>query len=101
MYAVIFRSVRTPDWEELYQEHSAKMESLVKNINGYISHHGHRDSDTREGVTISYFESLEAIQEWREHPEHKATQELGKSHFYERYEIEVVKVEREYGWVRE
>lgn len=99
MYAVIFRSVRTANSEELYQEHSAKMEKLVKTIKGYISHHGQRDPQTREGVTISYFESLEAIKTWREHPEHKVTQELGRTHFYEHYEVKVVKVEREYEWV--
>ena len=75
------------------------MENLVKSIKGYISHQGLRDPQTREGVTISYFESLEAIKTWREHPEHKETQELGRTHFYEHYEVKVVKVEREYEWV--
>jgi heme-degrading monooxygenase HmoA len=98
MYAVIFRSIRTPDFEELYQEHSTRMEVLVKSIKGYISHHSQRDSDTKEGITIAYFDSLEAIQVWRDHPEHKATQELGRTHFYESYDVKVVKVEREYKW---
>ena len=99
MYAVIFHSVRTAHSEELYQEHSAKMENLVKSVKGYISHQSQRDAQTREGVTISCFESLEAIKTWREHPEHKETQELGRTHFYENYEVKVVKVEREYEWV--
>ena len=98
MYAVIFRSVRTTHSEELYQEHSEKMESLVKSMKGYISHHSQLDAITREGVTISYFDSLEAIKAWRDHPDHKATQELGRTHFYEHYEVKVVKVEREYEW---
>jgi heme-degrading monooxygenase HmoA len=98
IYAVIFRSIRTEHSEDLYQEHAAKMEKLVKNIKGYISHHGQRDPITREGITISYFESLEAIKEWRENAEHQLTQELGRTHFYESYEVKIVKVEREYQW---
>ena len=98
MYAVIFHSIRTADFEELYKEHSIKMATLVKDIKGYISHYSQRDPETREGVTVAYFESLESIKEWREHPEHKQTQELGRTHFYSWYEVQVVKVEREYDW---
>ena len=53
------------------------MEELVKTIPGYLSHYSHRDPVSRSGVTISYFESLEAIKTWREHPEHKEVQRLG------------------------
>ena len=98
MYAVIFRSIRNADFEELYQEHSARMEALVKSIKGYISHHSHRDPETREGITVSYFESLESIKEWREHPEHRVSQEFGRTHFYSWYQFEIVKVERKYDW---
>ena len=101
MYAVIFHSIRTTHSEDLYQEHSKKMEELVKSISGYISHHSQRDSKTKEGITVSYFESLEAINKWREHPEHKKTQELGRTTFYSWYEIDLVKVERKYDWTLE
>jgi heme-degrading monooxygenase HmoA len=74
------------------------MENLVKSISGYISHYSQRDAQTREGITVAYFDSLEAIKVWREHPEHKATQELGRTHFYESYDVKVVKVEREFRW---
>lgn len=100
MYAVIFRSVRTPHFEALYQEHSSRMETLVKSIKGYINHHSQRDAQTREGITISYFDSLKAIKAWRDHPEHRATQELGRTHFYESYDVKVVKVDQEYEWVK-
>ena len=98
MYAVIFRSIRTQNYEDLYQEHAEKMEKLVKEIKGYLGHHSHRDPNTREGLTISYFDSLDSIRTWREHPEHLKTQELGRKYFYESYEIKVVKVERAYEW---
>ena len=67
-------------------------------ICSYISHYSHRDPISRSGVTISYFESLEAIKTWRENPEHKEVQELGRELFYSWYEIQVVKVDRQYEW---
>ena len=97
-YAVIFRSIRTSEHNELYESHSQKMEELVKTIPGYLSHYSHRDPVSRSGVTISYFESLEAIKTWREHPEHKEVQRLGRELFYSWYEIQVVKVDRQYEW---
>ena len=40
----------------------------------------------------------ESIKIWRENHEHIKVQELGKSHFYSWYEIQVVKVERGYSY---
>jgi heme-degrading monooxygenase HmoA len=74
------------------------MEELVKQVPGFISSFSHRDPITRGGVTVAYFESLESIKAWRENHEHMKVQELGKSHFYSWYEIQVVKVERGYEW---
>lgn len=98
MYAVIFRSLRTSHSDDLYQEYSEKMEELVKSIDGYIGHHGQRDPKTRLGITISYFDSREAIKKWREHPDHVATQELGRTTFYLWYEVKVVEVQQMYDW---
>ena len=98
MYAVIFRSIRTDHSEDLYKQHSDQMESLVKEIPGYISHFSHRDPSTDIGVTVSYFESKEAIKLWREHPQHQTTQALGRSHFYSWYQIQIVKVEDDREW---
>lgn len=93
---MIFRSIRTNSHNELYESYSQKMEELVKTIPGYLSHYSHRDPVSRSGVTISYFESLEAIKTWREHPEHKEVQRLGRELFYSWYEIQVVKVDKQY-----
>lgn len=99
MYAVIFRSIRTDHSEDLYQQHSKLMEELVKDIPGYISHFSQRDPITRSGITISYFESKEAIKAWRENPQHKQTQQLAHTHFYSWYEIQVLKVDSKREWL--
>jgi heme-degrading monooxygenase HmoA len=96
MFVVIFRSTRTDENDLLYAEWSQRMSQAVTAIDGYISHVGFRDAQTREGVTIAYFETEEAIRTWREFPEHLAAQVLGRSSFYENYSVEVAEVVRAY-----
>lgn len=74
------------------------MESVVKDMPGYISHFSQRDPITRNGVTVSYFESREAIKTWREHPQHKITQELTHTHFDSWYDIQIVKIKSAQDW---
>jgi heme-degrading monooxygenase HmoA len=97
-YVVIFRSTRNLDDGQLYSEWSNKMEDLVKTIQGYEHHFGFRDSITREGVTISYFSSLDAISRWKSLGEHQKAQQLGRESFYEQYSVQVCEVLRDYGF---
>ena len=97
-YVVIFRSTRNLDDGHLYSEWSEKMENLVKTIDGYEHHFGFRDATSRDGVTVSYFSSLEAISEWKNLSEHKVAQQLGQDSFYEEYSIQVCEVLRDYGF---
>lgn len=97
-YVVIFRSTRNLDDGQSYSEWSTRMDDLVKTIHGYEHHFGFRDSITREGVTISYFTSLEAISLWKSVDEHQKAQQLGRELFYEQYSVQVCEVLREYGF---
>ena len=86
------------DHSELYQEWSEKMEELVVVQDGYKSHFGFRDPETREGVTVSYFDSEESIKQWHNNDEHLQAQSLGRTHFYESFSVEVAEIERSYEW---
>ena len=97
-YAVIFRSTRKLDDGQLYSEWSEKMEALVKTIDGYEHHFGFRDELSRDGVTVSYFTSLEAVSQWKNLDEHKMAQQLGRDSFYEEYSVQVCEVLRDYGF---
>ena len=97
-YAVIFTSKRTTENEGLYYQHNIFLEEKIKSIPGYIKHFGSRNRDTRQGVTVVYFETLEAITAWRDDLDHLKAKSLAKTHFYEWYSIEVVNIEREYHW---
>lgn len=91
-YAVIFTSIRS-EVEEGYIEMANKMEELAKNQLGFISVESARNEI---GITVSYWESLEAIQNWKKNVFHLEAQQKGRSVWYENYKVRIAKVEREY-----
>ena len=97
-YAVIFRSKRQDANHELYYQHDEKLEEKIKSLPGYISHFGIRHPETRAGVTVAYFDSLDAIDSWRKDAEHMDAKKLAKSDFYENYSVEITEVIDQYGW---
>lgn len=50
------------------------------------------------GITVSYWESLEAIRLWKANTEHLAAQELGRKQWYTAYKTRICLVERDYGF---
>jgi heme-degrading monooxygenase HmoA len=98
IYAVIFKSKRQDANSELYYQHNDLLDEKIKALPGYIKHSGMRHPETREGVTIAYFNSLEAIDQWRKDRDHMDAKKLAKSDFYENYSVEVTEVLDAYGW---
>ncbi|NCV30471.1 MAG: antibiotic biosynthesis monooxygenase [Rhodobacteraceae bacterium] len=91
-YAVIFanQASKTP---EGYAEMAAAMGEIAKTLPGYIGIESTRDADGF-AITVSYWESEEAIKGWREHAKHAIAQKIGKERWYEDYILRVAKVER-------
>ena len=91
-YAVIFTSTLTED-SNGYSEMAKKMEDLAKTQTGFI-----RIDSAREnvGITVSYWESLDAIKMWKQNSEHLIAQQKGRSKWYSWYNTRICKVEREY-----
>ena len=50
------------------------------------------------GITVSYWESLDAILKWKNNAEHTLARKLGKELWYEKYQLKICKVEHEYGF---
>lgn len=94
-YAVIFISQRTEHNQEGYASMSERMEELAKEQPGFIKVESTRDSEGH-GITVSYWESLEAIQRWKENSKHKAAQQKGKETWYSHYQVQICKVIKEY-----
>ena len=91
-YAVIFSSQRT-EGDKGYGKMSDKMVELASQQKGFLGLESARDNDL--GLTVSYWESLEAISNWKEHSFHKIAQEKGKTDWYQSYSLRVCKVERQ------
>lgn len=93
-YAVIFTSLRT-DFEDNYAEMALNMETLAKLQPGFL---GVESARNEIGITVSYWESLEAIANWKQNLDHLDAQFLGRQKWYENYTVRIAKVEKEYSF---
>lgn len=93
-YAVIFTSLRT-DLDEGYQSTAMLMVELAKEQLGYLGYESARDS---LGITVSYWDSLEAIRRWKQNADHLLAQQKGRNDWYSHYKTRICKVERDYGF---
>ena len=93
-YAVIFTSRRS-DGDNGYGEASDAMVALAARQPGFLGIESARGNDG-VGITVSYWDSEEAIAGWRRNAEHSATRERGRNLWYAHYEVRVCRVERAY-----
>ena len=91
-YAVIFTSAHSKNTDG-YNDMANQMEALAKTQDGYLGIENARDS---VGITVSYWESLEAIKNWKQQSDHLLAQQKGKQDWYSWYKVRICKVEREY-----
>ena len=91
-FAVIFTSTQT-GYTEGYTEMTNKMEALAKQQKGYI---GIESARNDLGITVSYWQSLDAIKKWKANLEHLFAQQKGREQWYNWYNVRICKVEREY-----
>ncbi|GMN06718.1 antibiotic biosynthesis monooxygenase [Croceitalea sp. MTPC5] len=95
-YAVIFTNTRTPS-DNGYGEMAIAMEQLAREQDGFLDFESARDG---LGISISYWESLEAISKWKANVEHQVAQKKGMENWYSWYKIRICTVEREYEFTK-
>ena len=91
-YAVIFTSTQS-DSIDGYSEMATQMETLAKQQKGFL---GIESARSDIGITISYWDSLDAIKKWKANSEHILAQQKGRTQWYNWYKVRICKVEREY-----
>lgn len=91
-YAVIFTSKQT-DTIQGYDLMAEQMAKLASEQEGYLGMDSARE---HVGITVSYWESLEAIKNWKQNSEHLLAQQKGRQQWYQWYNVRICKVEREY-----
>ncbi|WML56108.1 antibiotic biosynthesis monooxygenase [Neobacillus sp. PS2-9] len=91
-YAVIFASQRT-EGDRGYEKMAEKMVELASKQTGFLGVESARDNEL--GITVSYWDSLDSIKNWKENSVHKVAQERGKQEWYKNFSLRVCKVERD------
>ena len=92
-YAVIFTSRRAAAHGG-YDEMATRMVELASELPGFLGIESVREGAV--GITVSYWDSEEAIVGWRKHIEHREAQRLGRDRWYDEYHVRVARVERAY-----
>jgi heme-degrading monooxygenase HmoA len=93
-YAVIFTSKHYENTQG-YTEMADRIETLAKQQDGFLGMDSARND---VGITVSYWESLDAIKKWKQQTNHLEAQQKGKTEWYNWYNVKICKVEREYSF---
>ncbi|SFB68186.1 Heme-degrading monooxygenase HmoA [Flagellimonas taeanensis] len=91
-YAVIFTNLRT-EGDNGYAQMALEMEELAQQQPGFLGVESARDG---MGITVSYWDSLEAIANWKANMDHIQAQRNGIKKWYSWYKTRICRVEREY-----
>ena len=91
-YAVIFTSLRT-DGDKGYREMADKMVELASRQQGFLGIESARDD---VGITVSYWEDLDSIKQWKSNIEHLEAQKSGRNKWYSSFRVRIALVERDY-----
>ncbi len=93
MYAVVFVTQKSPD-PEGYAGMLEKMLELARQQPGFVR--VDTIGDGSHGITISWWETLKDIDNWRRHPRHVEAKKRGRERWYQSYSVAICKVERQW-----
>ena len=96
-YANIFILTRSEE-QDGYRQMDEETLRLVKEMPGFLGYENVNNG--RDGIFISYWESMDAINEWRENSIHKEAKQKGKELWYDRYLSQVCKIESSHEMIR-
>jgi heme-degrading monooxygenase HmoA len=91
MYAVIFKAT-IAEFDDEYVQMAGQLRELA------ISKYGCQDftavTEGNEEIAISYWETLEQIRDWKNDPQHRFAQKLGREKWYKSFSVEVCEIVR-------
>lgn len=96
-YVVVFTIILSSQLEG-YEEMGGKMVELASQQPGFLGmEYGAGETE----ITISYWESLESISNWRHVAEHAIARNLGREKWFDAFKVRIAKVERDYSFSKE
>lgn len=97
MIGVIFEVWPKAEHKDQYLKLAAELRSTLEAIEGFISVERFQSiTDDSKLLSLSFFESHSALDEWRNVAEHRIAQNIGRSSYFENYRLRVVNIERDY-----
>jgi len=94
-YAVIFTAIPS-GYTEGYETMAMRMVELASQSPGFLGIESAEGTECE--ITVSYWESEEAIANWKANLEHREAQRAGREKWYSSYRIRIAKVGRDYQW---
>ena len=97
MYAVIFEVEAKPEHREDYLQTAAALLTELEQVPGFVSVERFTSlSDPYKLVSLSFWETPEAIREWKSNVNHQSAQTKGIKHYFKDFRIRVARIERDY-----
>jgi heme-degrading monooxygenase HmoA len=98
MIAVIFEAELGRDQRQAYLDAAAELRALLHEIPGFISIERFESlSQPGKLLSLSFWESEESVQAWRNLDAHRAVQSAGRERIFTDYRLRVAAVLRDYG----
>ncbi len=97
MIGVIFEVWPKAEHKDKYLKLAAELRTTLEAIDGFISVERFQSlTDESKMLSLSFFESHAALDEWRNIAEHRIAQNIGRSSYFKDYRLRVVNIERDY-----
>lgn len=98
MIAVIFEVEVAGGQTAAYLDRAAGLRPLLEGAEGFISVERFQSlTDGNKLLSLSFWESEDAVSKWRQTAEHRAAQEAGRAGVFSGYRLRVAGVLRDYG----
>ena len=78
-----------------YEETARAMAELVKDMPGFLGTASWRDEGGR-GVIISWWQDLDAINHWWDHPRHVEARQRAEKEWYDDWQVQICRVEKSF-----
>ncbi len=98
MIAVIFEVEPKEGFTQSYLDHAAILKPTLEKMDGFISVERFESlAQPGKYLSLSFWRDEEAVKGWRNTPEHRHTQGIGRTQTFADYRLRVASVVRDYG----
>lgn len=93
MFVVIFKA-EIAQLDAEYHQFALQLREKALSEYGCIKFEAY--TENQQEIALSYWDSLENIQRWKQDSLHQLAQQKGRERWYKRYSVEVCVVQRQY-----